>query len=76
MQTGWVLFTGHAEWLSQQAADGTRAAGWPWELWQWWSFEFINSLVADTYGVLLIVLLTKWFYERGRDEYCRRASCG
>ena len=68
LQTAWVLWTGHAEWVSQQADHGNPAAGWPLEFWQWWSFEFINSLVADTYGVLLIVLLTKWFYERGSDE--------
>lgn len=68
VQTGWVLYTGHAEWVSAQQDHSAPAAGWPWEFWQWWSFEFVNSLVADTYGVLLIVLLTKWFYERGSDE--------
>jgi hypothetical protein len=69
LQTAWVLYTGHSEWISQQIDHGASSPfGWPWEFWQWWSFEFINSLVADTYGVLLIVLLTKWFYERGSDE--------
>lgn len=68
VQTIWTILVGHAEWLSQQVDHGTKAAGWPTEFWQWWSFEYINSLVADTYGVLLIVLLTKWFYERGSAE--------
>lgn len=69
VQSVWVVLTGHAEWVSQQRDHGARGVvGWPMEFWQWWSFEFINSLVADTYGVLLIVLLTKWFYERGSDE--------
>ena len=63
-----LVVTGHAEWITQQADHGTPAAGWPLEFWQWWSFEFINSLVADTYGVLLVVVLTKWLYERGSDE--------
>lgn len=67
-QTIWVIVTGHAEWVSQQQDHGAPSAGWPGEFWKWWSFEFVNSLVADTYGVLLIVLLTKWFYERGSDE--------
>ena len=67
-QTVWVIVTGHAEWLTQQEEHGGAAVGWPWEFWQWWSFEFVNSLVADTYGVLLIVLFTKWFYERGSAE--------
>lgn len=68
IQTVWVIYSGHLEWISQQKDHGTNASGWPLEFWQWWSFEFVNSLVADTYGVLLIVLLTKWFYERGSDE--------
>lgn len=68
VQTVWVVYSGHVEWLSQQRDHGGGETGWPLEFWQWWSFEFVNSLVADTYGVLLIVLLTKWFYERGSDE--------
>lgn len=67
-QTGWVIVAGHSEWISDQSAHGTPSTGWPWAFWRWWSFEYINSLVADTYGVLLIVLLTKWLYERGSDE--------
>lgn len=67
VQTFWVLF-GHAEWLSQQVHHGNRGAGWPLEFWQWWIFEFVNSLAAGTYGVLLIVLVTTWSYERRSDD--------
>jgi hypothetical protein len=35
---------------------------------QWWSYEYQQSLVADTYGVLLIVLLRKWLREVGSAE--------
>jgi hypothetical protein len=34
----------------------------------WWGWEYQVSLVADTYGVILVVLLTKWLYERGSAE--------
>jgi hypothetical protein len=36
--------------------------------WMWWSYEYNVSLVADTFGVLLIVILTKWLRERGSNE--------
>lgn len=69
LQTLWVLLNGHAEWVSQQLDHGTKGPhGWPLEFWQWIGFEYVNSLVADTYGVLLIILATKWFYERGSAE--------
>jgi flagellar basal body-associated protein FliL len=32
------------------------------------AFELPLSLVADTYGVLLVVLLTKWLREQGSEE--------
>ncbi|HAS11590.1 MAG TPA: hypothetical protein DCS55_13920 [Acidimicrobiaceae bacterium] len=38
------------------------------EFWAWWSWEYNVSLVADTFGVLLIVLLSKWLYEEGSAE--------
>ena len=38
------------------------------EFWAWWSWEYNISLVADTYGVLLIVILTKWLYEQDSAE--------
>jgi hypothetical protein len=36
--------------------------------WIWWSWEYNISLVADTFGVLLIVMLSKWLYEQGSAE--------
>lgn len=36
--------------------------------WMWWSWEYNVSLVADTFGVLLIVLLSKWLYEQDSAE--------
>ena len=36
--------------------------------WAWWSWEYNVSLVADTFGVLLIVMLSKWLYEQGSAE--------
>jgi hypothetical protein len=67
-QTAWMVWTGHAEWLAEQADHGQLAAGWPLEFWRWWSYEYAASTVADTYGVLLVVLLTKWLFERGSAE--------
>ncbi|HSL09904.1 MAG TPA: hypothetical protein VLA82_01135 [Actinomycetota bacterium] len=30
--------------------------------------EYLVSIVADTYGALLLVLASKWFFERGSAE--------
>jgi len=38
------------------------------EFWAWWSWEYNISLVADTFGVLLIVMLSKWLYEQDSSE--------
>lgn len=38
------------------------------EFWAWWSWEYNVSLVADTFGVLLIVMLSKWLYEQDSAE--------
>ena len=38
------------------------------EFWAWWSWEYNVSLVADTFGVFLIVMLSKWLYEEGSAE--------
>jgi hypothetical protein len=34
----------------------------------WWGWEYNISVVADTYCVLLIVLLSKWLREVGSAE--------
>lgn len=67
-QAVWVVFIGHAVGLPAGRPTASRSPAGRLEFWQWWSFELVNSHVADTSGVLLIVLLTKWFYERGSDE--------
>lgn len=68
VQTAYALWAGHHVWLSESRTHGENAAGWPKDFWIWWSWEYNVSLVADTFGVLLIVLLTKWLYEEGSDE--------
>lgn len=69
VQTAHALWAGHHVWLGEQADHGSKgASGWPSEFWIWWSWEYNVSLVADTFGVILIVLLTKWFYEEGSEE--------
>ena len=60
IQTAVSLWTGRAEWSA--SADSHT------EFWRWWLYEYTTSVVADTYGVLLIVLLSKWFVERGSVE--------
>ncbi|MEX1004681.1 MAG: hypothetical protein WD990_08405 [Acidimicrobiia bacterium] len=47
---------------------GSDVGTWSGGYWVWWSWEYMISLVADTYGVLLIVLLSKWFREVGSAE--------
>ena len=47
---------------------GPGVATWSGGYWMWWTWEYNISLVADTFGVLLIVLLSKWFREVGSNE--------
>ena len=67
-QTLYALWAGHVVWIGDQAAHGTTVAGWPSDFWVWWTWEYQVSLVADTFGVLLIVMLSKWFKEAGSSE--------
>lgn len=57
-QTGFILWAGWREWSADPKGS----------FWIWWWYEYTVSLVADTYGVVLIVLLSKWFVERGSAE--------
>lgn len=68
IQTVHALWSGHRVWISEGADHGKTLSGWPTEFWIWWSWEYNVSLVADTFGVLLIVLLSKWLYEEGSAE--------
>lgn len=60
-------FTRLPEWLGDQKVDGQPTALWP-DYWLHYSSEWFVSVLADTYGALLLVLLTKWFYEQGSSE--------
>lgn len=69
IQTVHAIWAGHIVWLSdQQGHEQPIQNAWGSDFWIWWSYEYNVSLVADTFGVLLIVILTKWFYERGSSE--------
>jgi hypothetical protein len=66
-QTVLAIFSGVYVWNREQPlGDGIAALG-P-EFWIWWTWEYNISLVADTFGVLLIVVLSKWLYEQGSAE--------
>lgn len=68
VQTAFALWAGHQVWLTESRDHGSNVNGWPSDFWIWWSWEYNVSLVADTFGVILIVLLSKWFYEVGSAE--------
>jgi hypothetical protein len=60
-------FTELPDWVSEQQAHGSSSALWP-AYWQHYTAEWFVSVLADTYGALLLVLLTKWFFEQGSAE--------
>ena len=55
------------EWVSEQVAHGESTGLWPNYWLHYWS-EWFVSILADTYGALILVLLTKWFFEQGSAE--------
>ncbi|MBY5161494.1 hypothetical protein [Salsipaludibacter albus] len=55
------------DWVADQQVHGGSTALWP-AYWLHFSAEWFVSVLADTYGALLLVLLTKWFYEQGSQE--------
>lgn len=66
-QTIHAILAGIYVWNREQPlGDDIAALGR--EFWIWWSWEYNVSLVADTFGVLLIVVLSKWLYEEGSAE--------
>lgn len=67
LQTIYALWSG-AFVFSHEAPFGSGIGAWTKDFWVWWSWEYNVSVVADTYGVLLIVLLSKWFREVGSSE--------
>ena len=68
VQTAHAIWAGHLVWISEGADHGKTLSGWPADFWVWWSWEYNVSLVADTFGVFLIVMLSKWLYEQGSSE--------
>lgn len=65
-QTALAVLAGHHVWGGeQQHAGEPLEAG---EFWIWFFWEYTISLVADTYGVILIVLLSKRLVEKGSAE--------
>lgn len=60
-------FSGIPEWTQQQMVDGLTTALYPGYVIHW-IYDFTTSLVADTYGAVLLVLFSKWFFERGSAE--------
>ena len=67
VQTTWAIWSGSYV-FSRELPLGDTSPAWSSGFWIWWSWEYTISLVADTYGVLLIVLLSKWFREVGSSE--------
>ena len=67
VQTVYAMFSG-AYVFTREQPFGPDVLSWSSGFWVWWSWEYAVSIVADTYGVLLIVLLSKWLREVGSSE--------
>lgn len=66
VQTVLAILAGHHIWAGDQEHAGEPLdAG---EFWIWFFWEYNISIVADTYGVILIVLLSKRLVEKGSVE--------
>lgn len=40
----------------------------PEQYWRWFTSEWFVSVLADTYGAFILVILSKYFWERGSKE--------
>ena len=60
-------FTELPDWVSEQQAHQQPTGLWP-DYWLHYTAEWFVSVLADTYGALLLVLFSKWFFERGSAE--------
>ncbi len=54
------------DWRAEQRAHG-QPGGFGGFMSHFWA-EMLVSILADTYGALVLVLATKWFYEQGSSE--------
>jgi hypothetical protein len=68
VQTLYAIWSGHHVWLHEQPYGPEASLAWSLNFWVWWTFHYNISLVADSFGVVLIVLLSKWFREKGSAE--------
>jgi hypothetical protein len=70
LHTALTYFTAYSwEWVGDQQAHGEPVTGlWSAEYAGWFWTQWNLSLVAEPWGVLVIVLLSKWFYERKSAE--------
>jgi hypothetical protein len=66
VQTIAAVAAGHHVWVGEQQALGQPLEAT--EFWIWWFWEYNLSVVADTYGVILIVLLSKRLIEEDSAE--------
>ena len=74
VQTGIALWAGHTVWVGDQEAHGQELV--PGDFWVWFIWEYNISLVADTFGVILIVLLSKRLEEQDSAESTHEATEG
>lgn len=65
-QTCLALWAGNHVWVGEQITHGDPLDYR--EFWIWFVWEYNISLVADTFGVILIVLLSKRLEEEGSAE--------
>jgi hypothetical protein len=67
IQTALSLIFGYQVWLGDQENWGlpTSDTG---QFFIWWTYEYQTSLVADVFGAILLVLLTKRLRESGSAE--------
>ena len=74
VQTVIALWAGHTVWVGEQEAHGEElVAG---DFWVWFIWEYNISLVADTFGVILIVLLSKRLEEQDSAESTHERTGG
>jgi hypothetical protein len=64
--TAVTLVTGWFEFASEQRVHGQPVT--VGDFWLWWVFEYSMSLVADIFGALILVMLTKRLFEIGSAE--------
>lgn len=61
-----VLVTGYPQFVSDTTTHGDTVSVGAFLI--WFTYEMFVSIIADTYGALLLVLFAKWFYEEGSPE--------